>query len=272
MSKCYDYAHADNKNDARNGWVILYNLVYDHDIGIARDFNTPSSKAKVSDFKKKVMNQLFPAAEKHITAKRAQHLSLTETEESLECSMEKFKKTLKELEDAKKEQDAVQAAMESAEATILPGAAPAGSAITSSLQVESIPLIAMQPATSIPPPGGPPLGYDPNYDPLADLTNTMKPMLEQMKRAMELSLQGMRDTPVATSVPKPAPHAAAAGSDSNLLHHQQVADEIHYLEEHQQAALKAGDHERVKKFKVRIQTLDDKMDKLMHGSDGLPKK
>jgi hypothetical protein len=131
MSKCYDYAHADNKNETRNGWVILYNLVYD--IGIAQDFNTPSSKAKVSDFKKKVMNQLFPAAKKHITAKHAQHLSLTETEELLECTMEKFKKTLKELEDAKKEQDAVQAAMESAEATILPGAAPAGSAITSSL-------------------------------------------------------------------------------------------------------------------------------------------
>jgi hypothetical protein len=66
-----------------------------------------------------------------------------------------------------------------------------------------------------------------------------------------VSLQGMQDTPVATSIPKPAPHAAAAGSDSNLLHCQQVADEIHYLEECQQASLKADDHKRVKqKFKV----------------------
>jgi hypothetical protein len=54
----------------------------------------------------------------------------------------------------------------------------------------------MQPATSIPPPGGPPLGYDPNYDPLADLTNTMKQMLEQMKHVMELSLQGIYITKV----------------------------------------------------------------------------
>jgi hypothetical protein len=175
----------------------------------------------------------------------------------------KFKLMLEDFEQAKKESQQMKDTMDSVEGAIIPGAAPPGSAISSSLALQPASLnmgmaygsqsqqasafnktAAMIASTSHPPPGSPYSpnfatqstkvdNYQPQYDPFAEMTNRMTPLFETMDQALKMSVQSATSNSLAGTPSGPAPSPDTQGTktlphsaakDANLVRQQQIEE------------------------------------------------
>jgi hypothetical protein len=120
-----------------NGWWLVFRDMFNPALGVARQFKTPESSDRVSNFKGKIVNQIWPQFIESIKDKPSNELSMVER--TCKEHIRRYKKEVQGARLAKKARAAQQRNFERVEASL--GAAPPthGTGPNTSLFLEPVP-------------------------------------------------------------------------------------------------------------------------------------
>lgn len=235
------YPRASNEDITNNKWARLFHAAYHDDTGFARDFRCPTTKDRVSNFKNKIVDRIWPEIKKEIDKKKAARKPISQQEALSEMHMTVYGRMKKQAEqtNASKTVGAkrLQAQMQNVEDGY--GLAPTSSGSNDSLLLQRAGSSVHMPFTQ--PPNivvNPP---QPNAGRFGDLSSAI---VELVRTANN---------------PPPSEHTAAFSpykKQKKLAFGEELAEK---LELHMQKAKELGDNERVEFFRKKLAKLDEKL-------------